>query len=286
MKWLNRAYWLLALLLLAGCDAGQAPMQASAPEPVPSDPAAMTPLQRAEAGQALWEEKCRTLAGEKIYKTVADVEGLVLLKIRPQASDREWADPNWPGAAFAREARQDEYINSFLGYEEAFSFGGVPRTITKEYRGAINTSYSPGPKQYPGYRYVDVINPEDGQRYRYTGRWEEPWQYDKSYLQGYIKFFLDKTLAPEPSPRYGVTFEDHVIPADRALGVASSTVRIIDLKTNEVLGEMLRYAWSTPASRANPSPWLAAHKCPSHAEAASSATRMFVDQVLIPRKEQ
>ncbi|MBK6638440.1 MAG: hypothetical protein IPG34_12730 [Rhodocyclaceae bacterium] len=54
---------------------------------------------------------------------------------------------------------------------------------------------------------------------------------------------LDKTPAPNPAPRYGVTFEDHVIPAERALGLASSTVKVIDLKTGEVLGEMLRYAW-------------------------------------------
>ena len=283
MKWLNRAYWLLALLLLAGCDAGQATTQASAP--APSDPAAMTPLQRAEAGKALWKEKCRTLAGEKVYKTVADLEGLVLLKVRPRAWAPEWADPMWPGAAFAKEAQTDGYIKSFLGYEHSSSPTGEPVTPTS--RGYIGTDFqSRNPSNVPGYRYVDVIDPEDGRRYRYTGRWAEPWQYDKSYLKGYIKFFLDKTLAPELSPRYGVTFDDHVIPADRALGVASSTVRVIDLKTNEVLGEMLRYAWSTPASRANPSPWLTAYRCPDHEVGTGAATRKFVDQVLIPRKEQ
>lgn len=49
----------------------------------------------------------------------------------------------------------------------------------------------------------------------------EPWQTDKSYLKRHIRLNLDK--APSPSkatPRYGVTFEDHVIPEERALWLA------------------------------------------------------------------
>lgn len=255
-------------------------------------------LARAKAGQALWEEKCRTVVGEKIYKVVPDVEGVVLLKLRPQASSREWADPNWPGAAFARENMGDGYIKTFLGYEAAFAFGGVPRPITKEYRGSINTSDKLGPKKYPGYRYVDVIDAQDGQHYRYSGSVKVVGRKDTTakgvqmalardpnYDLNIYSWTLDRIPAPDPAPRYGVTFEDHVIPEERALGVASSTVRVIDLETGEVLGEMLRYAWSTPANSANPSPWLTAHRCPDHAVGTDAATRKFVDQVLIPRKE-
>lgn len=281
MKSITKPHFFIALLLLAGCDAAQAPVKLNAPEVVLSNPAAMTPLQRAEAGKALWEEKCRTVAGERIYKTVPDVEGLVLLKVRPEAGPREWADPLWPGAAFAREGTAEHYINTFLGYEEAFAFGGVPRPITKEHRGYINTTYKPGPKQHPDYRYVDVIDAKDGQRYRYTLAYKSR---PKSKI-GWIDTVLDKSPGPDPAPRYGVTYEDHVIPEERALGVASSSVRVIDLETSEVLGEMLRYAWSTPANRANPNPWLTAYKCPMHPEDAGSATRMFADQILIPRKE-
>lgn len=184
------------------------------------------------------------------------------------------------GAALALEARTDEYITTFLGYEYATRTKDAPDELTKRMCGYIETD------RRPGYRYVDVIDSKDGQRYLYTGRWDEPWQYDKSYLKGYIKFFLDRVPAPDPAPRYGVTFEDHVIPEDRVLGVASSTVKVINLEADEVLGEMLRYAWSTPASRANPSPWLTAHRCPEHGVGTGSATRKFVDQILIPRKEQ
>lgn len=239
-----------------------------------------TPAERAKAGKALWEEKCRTVAGEKIYKKIDNVEGLLLLKVRPQAGEREWADSMWPGAAFASEAFGDGYLNTFLGFEYSGSPSGEPVSTLR--RGYINTDRRAG--GLPGYRYVDVIDEKDGKRHRYKGRWEEPWQYDKTYLKGYIKFFLDKTAAPDAAPRYGVTYEDHVIPADRALGVASSTIKVLDLQTKEVMGEMTRYAWSPGASGGNPSPWLTAYKCPSHAAGSDALTRKFVDQILIPKK--
>jgi hypothetical protein len=58
---------------------------------------------------------------------------------------------------------------------------GKLRKITPENRGYINTDRRS--EGLPGYRYVDVIDEKDAKRYRYTGRWEEPWQYDKSYLK-------------------------------------------------------------------------------------------------------
>lgn len=247
-------------------------------------------------GQLLFEEKCRTVAGEKIYRTVADVEGVVLLKVRPQAGERDWADPMWPGAAFAREAREDEYIDTFLGYEYSSSPTGEP--VTPAYRGYITTDKRLG--GLPGYRYVDVIDPKDGKRYRYTGSQKIVGQKDvtayniqieikrnPNYDLNIYRWTLDRTPVSDPAPRYGVTFEDHVIPEERYLGVASSMVKVIDLKTHEVLGEMTRYAWgATSPSPANPSPWLTAWRCPDHAVGTGAATRKFVDQILIPHKEK
>jgi hypothetical protein len=61
---------------------------------------------------------------------------------------------------------------------------------------------------------------------------------------------------------------------------------VLDLKTNVVLGEMTRYAWSPGRpSGVNPSPWLTAYRCPDQAWTGAD-TRKFVDQVLIPAKEK
>ena len=260
--------------LLTGCQASQG-------DPNVGEAA----VNRALAGKAVWEEKCRTVAGEKIYRKVENVEGVLLMKVRPPAGDREWADRMWPGAAFARETTGDSYITSFLGYEYASNPAGRDDPVTPNNRGYINTDRRPG--GLPGYRWVEVIDEKDGQRYRATGRYDEPWKTDSSYSKTYIRFNLDKTTAPGPSPRYGVTFEDHVIPEDRYLGIASSTIKVLDLQTKEVLGEMTRYAWSPGApSRVNPSPWLTAYRCPDHSVGTSGATRKFVDQILIPAKEK
>jgi hypothetical protein len=252
---------------------------------------------RATKGKALFEEKCRTTAGERIHRTISDIEGVVLLKIRPARGDRELADQMWPGAAFARESPADEYIKTFLGYEHSSSPRGEPVTSTS--RGYIGTDFQPNnPSNLPGYRFVDVIDAKDGQRYRYTGSEQVVAKKDvnapavKAALQANPKYDLNiyrytlkKQLATEPSPRYGVTFEDHVAAEERILGIASSTIKVVDLQSKEVLGELTRYAWSPGGpSAANPTPWLTAYRCPDHAVGTNAATRKFADQILIPKR--
>ncbi|NSL54672.1 hypothetical protein [Uliginosibacterium aquaticum] len=260
----------LALPLLAACASGPTPSQ----------------RQRADTGHALFEDRCKNVAGIKIYKTVAEVEGIVLLKVRPRPTSG-WADPMWPGAAFALERWADEYISSFLLYENAAGNGdGTPGSITPSDRGYVSSR----PSAYPGYRYVDVVEEGTGVKWRYSGYYDRPWERDPdrySSKNPYSFWKLKREPAPAEGPRYGVTYEDHVIPEERALGLASSTVKVLDLKTNEVLGEFTRYAW-TPAkpNSADPSPWLSAYKCPGHAVGADAATRKFVDQVLLPRKDK
>ncbi|MDP5240039.1 hypothetical protein Q9Q94_10885 [Uliginosibacterium sp. 31-16] len=243
-------------------------------------------LQRAKAGEALFEDRCKNVAGIKIYKTVADVEGIVLLKVRPTAGDREWADPMWPGAAFAGEAKEKEYIDTFLWYENAFGTSNSPRLITPKDRGYISSN----PSDHPGYRYVDVVDAATGKRERFSGFYDRPWERDPERYSSknlYSFWKLKHEPAPADGPRYGVTYEDHVIPEERALGLASSTVKVLDLKTNEVLGEMTRYAWTSASPNpANPTPWLTARTCGSGFNTRETQTRLFVDQVLQPRKDK
>jgi len=240
-------------------------------------------LAKVQEAKAYYQEKCDQVAGLRIYRTVPDVEGLLLLKVRPERTDRQLADPMWPGAAFGEEYSGDSYIRSFLGYENPITSDS---SITRRYRGHINTAPRPG--GLPGYRWVEVIDEKDGQRYRYSARYDEPWQTDKSYLKGYIRFNLDKSLSPSKTPpRYAVTFEDHVIPEERALWVASSTVKVLDLQTREVLGEMTRYAISYIHSPRHSMPWLNHSICPTMQMTGDlNSSRKFVDQILIPKKEK
>lgn len=272
----------LGALLLAACQSATVPARAQ-------EPGALSVQERVQRGKALFDEKCRTAAGEKIYKTVPEVEGILLLKVRPKAGDREWADRMWPGAAFAVEPTGDGFLHTFLGAEVPLGHPpGSPyfgKPISEEMRGsiALKAPKDLRPIDRPGYRYVDVIDEKDGKRYR-NELMQKPRPTSKI---GWIDTVLDRSPAPEPVPRYAVTYEDHVVPEERALWLASSTVKVIDRETNEVLGEMTRYAWSAGApSLANPSPWLSAYACPKSKGLSGYATRMFVDQVLIPKGDQ
>lgn len=253
-------------------------------------------LAKIKEAEAYYKEKCEKVAGIKIYKTVPEVEGVLLMKVRPNRTDRELADPNWPGAAFGGEAYGDSYITSFLGYEHrATDANGVVSSV----RGYINTDKRPG--SLPGYRWVEVIDPKDGQRYRYTGSEKVVGKKDTSaynvqlalkknpnYDLDVYRWSLDKVPSPSKTqPRYAVTFEDLVIPEERALWVASSTVKVLDLKTNEVLGEMTRYAMSYIHAPRHSMPWLSHSICPEmNVTGYAHSTRKFVDEILIPKKEQ
>ncbi|MCK6404727.1 MAG: hypothetical protein L6Q60_01795 [Rhodocyclaceae bacterium] len=152
-------------------------------------------LAKIKEAEAYYKEKCEKVAGIRIYKTVPEVEGVFLMKVRPNRSDRQLADPMWPGAAFGGGFYGDSYIRSFLGYEHrATDANGVVSSV----RGYINTDKRPG--SLPGYRWVEVIDPKDGQRYRYSARYDEPWQTDKSYLKGYIRFNLVRAPSPSKTP--------------------------------------------------------------------------------------
>lgn len=237
-----------------------------------------------KAGRALFDERCKTLAGEKIYRTVEDVEGIVLLKVRPKRSDADLSSRDWAGAAFAREWTEKGYIQTFLWYENASLLNGVPLPISPDRRGYLSTA----PSNLPGYRYVDVADEKNGEVWRYSLVLKPR----PASTIGWVDAVLERQRAPSDRPRYGVTYEDHVIPEERALGLSSSTVKVLDLKTQEVLGEMTMYAWTPgvlnmgPRGPASAVPWLSAYTCGNRSNTAGTKTRLFVDQVLKPRKEK
>lgn len=246
-------------------------------------------LAKIKEAKTLYEDRCKNVAGIRIYKTVPDVEGVLLMKIRPNRTDKELADPNWPGAAFGGELYGDSYIRTFLGYEYR---GADKNAVMSTVRGYINTDKRP--EGLPGYRWVEVIDPKDGQRYRYVLEYKEVTHTSSPLIGGDGKSFTVKenvlTKTPSPSktpPRYAVTFVDHVIPEERALWVASSTVKVLDLKTDEVLGEMTRYSMSYIHAPRQSMPWLNHSICPEmNVTSYAQSTRIFVDQILIPKKEQ
>lgn len=214
--------------------------------------------QRYLKAKAVFDERCK-IAGEKFYRTVEGVEGVLLLKVR--LSNDRTSDPLMPGAAAAHENYGDDYIRSFLLNERD---GERPsdRRVTE----------STSTPSRLGYRFVDSVDSSDHTRYRYTLASNKRIQREK---------------ATDPPPRYAVTFEDIVDPEERSHWVAGSVVKVFDLRTNEILGEHVRYVIEPgQGSRdGGRSPWLFARACDVMTSYGRDSPRLFATQVLKPTHE-
>jgi hypothetical protein len=222
---------------------------------------------RYKIAEAMFQERCKN-AGEFIHRTAENVEGVFLLKLRPEGIN--YRDQYRMDDPYGKDFRGSGYIESFLR--------------KRNENGTFNVV------AVGGYRYVDAIDPKDGQRYRYTGRMDEPWRRNPNALEGHRVFVLGKEIAPDPAPRYGVTFDDISTREERDYWIAGSSLRVIDLQTNEVMAERIGYMMdhgqgNNSGGRA---PWLLAvrNACPRfgppgiHSVAQLHQTRNFVEKVL------
>lgn len=245
------------------------------------------PKTRLTKAEAMFAERCKK-AGVFIHRTAESVEGIFLMKLRPDrinfGEQYRMDDP------YGLDVGGDGYIGAFLkGRNEK---GSV----------ADNGLAS------KGYRYVDAIDEKDGKRYRYTGSMKVVGRKDvnakgvkrevelnPNYDLNNYAFVLDKVPAPGPAPRYGVTYDDISTREDRDYWIAGSSLKVIDLQTNEVMAERIGYLMDRGQGNnsGGRAPWpLAANKaCPAFPAAAGGAfqlgqTRAFVEPVLKIRQEK
>lgn len=237
-------------------------------------PGAAATKERLAKAQLMFEERCKS-AGEKIYRTADDVDGIFLINRRPQHNNYD--DQFSMNDPYGNDADGDRYLESFI-------------------RGG-NVAATPPDGVIPdhiGYLYVDAVDPQDGMRYRYGGHIEEPWQQDKHWLKGYTRFVLDKSRLIEPKPRYGLEFSDISTRQEREYWIAGSSLKVIDLETNTVVAERTGYMMDPQQGNRDQgrSPWLFAanNSCPAfsrdrheHLAQFGQADR-FIEKVLHPSK--
>lgn len=236
--------------------------------------------QQRERAYAMWQERCKK-SGEFIHKTVENVEVVYLVNVRTRFNVNHGEQPEDQFKLtdpYGNDSIDSEYILNFL---RGFYYREQPR-----------------PVGYPariGYRYVEAFDTKDGQLYRYTGRVEEPWQHDKTYVKGYTRFVLDRVPIARRSARYGVKFEDISSRDEREYWIAGSSLKVIDLQTQEVIAERIGYMvdWAQGSRAGQRSPWLFAadNACPRFGRHLGSLTQPasteqggqtldFVEQVL------
>ncbi len=246
--------------------------------PTPQADSQQIPAQQQfSKAEILFKERCQS-AGEKIYRTADKVDGIFLMKMRQTSNYGRQFEMDDP---YGHDSTGDEYINSFLVGRNQNGF------LTRKEDAARH-----------GYLYVEALDPQEGKRYRYTGAVRDVIRISSPLIGGDGKpfkttaFVLDKTPATGPQPRYGVTYDDISTPEDRDYWIAGSSLKVIDLKTNDVMAERIGYMMdrgqgSTAGGR---SPWLLAarYACPEFPMDGGrqtdqvGQTRNFVEKVLQP----
>lgn len=222
-----------------------------------------------DKAMARYEALCKG-SGEFIHRTADGVEGVLLMKLRPSKS-------NWWGIDAV-----DPFGFDFDGSGEPFGNKGYIETFLSATKEDGSLSWTVDAHQR-GYRYVDLISPDDGKRYRYTAYMGVPPNRIGKSSHEEMLLKAQPVVDGMVMPRYGVTYDDITRPEDRQLWIAGSSLRVVDLETGEVMGERIGYMvdrWQ--GSRANLRwPWESARahgpSCPR--TNATQQTRKFIEKV-------
>ena len=205
---------------------------------------------RYEPAKARFDQLCQN-AGEKIYRTADNVDGILLLKVR--GDDEKYQsnrynplkDQMWEEAAVPMEAMGKEYIINFLPY-----------------------------RSHVHYDYIDVLQ-KDKSIIRYSGDW---------HITSNAPFQVE--LNPRNRARYAVTHENDVSWENRKHWIAGTTIKVIDTKTNELMAEKTMYAFVPELGYSkfeqNPNPWGRGMRCPAGESEFEQRTVTFAIKVLIP----
>ncbi|MBA5865094.1 MAG: hypothetical protein GDA67_00180 [Nitrospira sp. CR1.3] len=167
------------------------------PNPLPADSGykpGMTPEQ-------YFDHLCKTEAGEFIYKTVENVEGLYMMRPREKATDDMQAhlyaleDP-YGYTDWEAETPQTIFVNPPLGAYQFFEIPFPPAGVSP----SVGTMY----RRYSGYNQMK-------------------------------KKKMDQENVRELRSRFGFTWRGIKRPHDRDLGIVGGELILVDLRTMEVL---------------------------------------------------
>lgn len=204
---------------------------------------------------ARFEELCKG-SGEVIYQTIEQVDGVRLLRLRPDNLN------------YGDQFRMDDPYGADCGGETCIS-GLLFDSRMLPIQG--KTSFSQQTKRL--YYYVDVFDPEKNEWVRYT------------------KETASAPLSRKPVrgqlARYGIRWEDISTREDRLLWIAGGALTIVDMEAGEVVAERRGYLLdSLQGSRGaarDPWPWARTFgpTCPDR----RGHNKTFITKVLNPVSE-
>jgi len=217
--------------------------------------------------RALFEERCKT-AGEKIYKTVDNVEGVLLVKIRPDkinfseqyVMDDPYGQENSGG---------DGYIRSFLA-------------------GRVDAHWLTDKTTKGAYLFVEVVDPASTNITQYTAK--------NVNKDGRNKLLLNSDVSSPQGAKYVVDWQDESTKTDRDNWIACGSITVLDIGSKEVLGKRIgcmfdmgmgdtsggRSPWAYARNTACPTP----RKTPDGRAIFDPIDRNFVEKTLKPKTER
>lgn len=242
---------------------------------------------RYEAARAHFEERCKS-AGEKITRTIENVDGIFWMTWRPKEANFDdqfrLSDP------YGWDCGGEECIQQMLrvsrGLEHASKLWPSQQAEVAD-------------RQVRGYNIVETIDPGDGRLYQY--RWvikpiglHTPQEIQKrnpnasaNFDPNIYGFGLERTSVSARSARYGVTWDDISTREDREKWIAGSSLRVIDLQTNEVIAERIGFlldrGQGSKAGGRSPWPWAQGYG-PSCPATKFPINLPFINKVLNPSK--
>ena len=219
------------------------------PDPVPAD----SGYKPGMTSQEYFDHLCKTEAGEFIYKTVANVDGLYMMRPREAATD------------YMQEhlyAMEDPYGYMDAEVQDPEFFFVSPLRYRFFEQPMVQRKTSSWGKQFLDASYFAA--PSAGVQYeRYLGS------------NGRDPKTMVKTYASVRTAKYGYTWRGIARPHDREMGIAGGELIVLDLATQEVLGVRRGYL-KTGTVRNNSTGvwWLTGQACP-HYEYRGQRSRDF-----------
>jgi len=225
------------------------------PNPLPDDSGykpGMTPEQ-------YFDHLCKTEAGEFIYKTVENVEGLYMMRPRKRTTDDELEhlyaleDP-YGHTTDESYLVQDVYVQPATG---RYQFLEMPLSSSVREKERYRRYYR-DEHAHPGRKFQTAIN---GQGV-------------------FVPYIVAEGTASDIKSRYGYTWRGISRLHDRELGIAGGELIVLDVKTNEVLAVRRGYM-RTGFVRNNLTGvwWMTGPSCPNR---GTNLTFKFIQKVLKP----
>jgi|GEM_PF-608880 len=234
--------------------------------------------------EAAFNEHCKS-SGEKVNKTVEGIEGVFWMKYRPISSNQ--GDQFKLDDPYGHDCSEEHCIRGLLKVSKGAELN--PKEAQEHSK---------------GFTYVEAIDPQDNQLYRYIGVLKPKSTWTQEKLEAYYKkldrpidpsdygFGLERELITKNAAQYGITWEDLSTQEDRQKWIAGSTLQILDLKNNEVIAERIGYMMDRgQGSRGGfRAPWQMAlrNACPAFSDGQRTYQAMpkFVFKYLIPAEEK